>query len=74
MSRDEVESIVNVVKREAEAIDKNATVIPVGGYRRGKPTSGDVDIVLAPSADSNESSFFETLIQKLKSHGNINFS
>ncbi|EPQ55117.1 Nucleotidyltransferase [Gloeophyllum trabeum ATCC 11539] len=43
--RDEVEEIGRVVGRELEQVQPGCVFTIVGGYRRGKPMSNDVDIV-----------------------------
>ncbi|KAL1945254.1 hypothetical protein VTO73DRAFT_2105 [Trametes versicolor] len=43
--RDEVEEIGRVVMRELDALEPGCVSTIVGGYRRGKPESNDVDIV-----------------------------
>ena len=48
ISRAEVESIAATIKAHAEKItDSGIEAIIVGGYRRGKPESGDVDVILS---------------------------
>lgn len=46
--RDEVEQIASVVRTHAIALrDERITVTIVGGYRRGKQASGDVDMIVS---------------------------
>ncbi|RXW14888.1 hypothetical protein EST38_g10962 [Candolleomyces aberdarensis] len=47
--RDEVEEIRDVVMRELEDLQPDCVSTIVGGYRRGKPKSNDVDIVISHS-------------------------
>ncbi|KAJ2917762.1 hypothetical protein MD484_g2678, partial [Candolleomyces efflorescens] len=47
--RDEVEEIRDVVMRELEDLQADCVSTIVGGYRRGKPMSNDVDIVISHS-------------------------
>jgi len=50
--RKEVEQITRTVMRELEAIQPGCIHTIVGGYRRGKPESNDIDIVVTyPNAD-----------------------
>ncbi|KAI8090613.1 hypothetical protein BDF21DRAFT_411667 [Thamnidium elegans] len=49
MSREDVEEIIEIVKKELQDIDDNSFVIPVGGYRRGKEKNGDVDLLVSSS-------------------------
>lgn len=44
--RDEVEEMNSVVMHELDALLSGCTSTIVGGYRRGKPQSNDVDIVI----------------------------
>ncbi|KAH7911389.1 hypothetical protein BJ138DRAFT_1085723 [Hygrophoropsis aurantiaca] len=43
--RDEVEEIQRVIMQHLDVVQKGCRSIIVGGYRRGKPQSNDVDIV-----------------------------
>lgn len=56
ISREEAEGIARVIKMHANkvrpAADGNIECILVGGYRRGKEVSGDVDIILSHPDDS----------------------
>ncbi|RFU80876.1 dna polymerase beta [Trichoderma arundinaceum] len=45
--RAETEAIANVVLTHARRIDPGFQMVIVGSYRRGKPVSGDVDVVLS---------------------------
>ena len=45
--RREVEYIAEIILSHARAIDPGFEMAVVGGYRRGKPASGDVDVVLS---------------------------
>ncbi|KAI1336151.1 Nucleotidyltransferase [Xylariaceae sp. FL0016] len=45
--RKEVESIANIVLDHANKRKKGFQMVIVGGYRRGKETSGDVDVLLS---------------------------
>ncbi|KIM63986.1 hypothetical protein SCLCIDRAFT_116236 [Scleroderma citrinum Foug A] len=44
--REEVEEIHSTVMRELAVIEEGCESLVVGGYRRGKPNSNDVDIVI----------------------------
>ncbi|KAL7794993.1 hypothetical protein V8C37DRAFT_375177 [Trichoderma ceciliae] len=45
--RAETEAIADVILAHAHRIDPGFQVVIVGSYRRGKPASGDVDVVLS---------------------------
>ncbi|GAA5801239.1 hypothetical protein HPULCUR_006683 [Helicostylum pulchrum] len=49
MNREDVEEIIEIVKKELQDINHNGFVIPVGGYRRGKEKNGDVDLLVSSS-------------------------
>lgn len=51
--RSEVESIVAVVSKVALSIRPTLEIIPCGSYRRGKPDSGDVDILITDRANDD---------------------
>lgn len=50
--RREVERIGEIVKVAVNALYPGAVCMICGSYRRGKPTSGDVDVIIAPPVDS----------------------
>lgn len=45
--RKEIKEYLDKVAKSVKKIDKNALVIGAGSYLRGRPTSGDIDIILA---------------------------
>ncbi len=45
--RKEIQQIEKLLKRECNNIDSKLEVIIAGSYRRGKPDSGDVDVLIA---------------------------
>ncbi|KAH7883222.1 hypothetical protein F5I97DRAFT_1903328 [Phlebopus sp. FC_14] len=49
ISREEVEEINRIVMRELAELQKGCKSVIVGGYRRGKQESNDVDIVISHS-------------------------
>ncbi|XP_063244396.1 DNA polymerase beta-like isoform X2 [Bacillus rossius redtenbacheri] len=53
--RDEIEKIEKIIKEEVKALDPDYLVTICGSYRRGKPDSGDIDVLLThPSFTSND--------------------
>lgn len=50
--RPEVEYIANTILERARDIDPGFEMTIVGGYRRGKPASGDVDVILTHRDES----------------------
>ena len=47
MPREEAGSIEEVVKKTALNINPGLQAFACGSYRRGKPTCGDVDVILS---------------------------
>jgi DNA polymerase IV len=59
--RDEVEKIGETILQHANKIRQGYQMIIVGGYRRGKPSSGDVDVVLSHPDEEATDRFVEEL-------------
>ncbi|KAI1280128.1 hypothetical protein F5Y07DRAFT_355996 [Xylaria sp. FL0933] len=55
--RSEVEDIASIILKYANRITKGFQMVIVGGYRRGKASSGDVDVILS-HPDSSATEFF----------------
>lgn len=64
--RDEVESIAATVLNHARQIDAGYEMVIVGGYRRGKKQSGDVDILLSHRDESMTANLVEKLVMRLE--------
>ncbi|KFA46617.1 hypothetical protein S40293_08529 [Stachybotrys chartarum IBT 40293] len=64
--RREVEEIGDVVLRCARQMDPGYQMIIVGGYRRGKEASGDVDVVLSHPDEGKTLHFIEKLVTALE--------
>lgn len=64
--RAEVEAIGKLVTEAARKVDKGIISTNVGGYRRGKPDSGDVDVLLAHPVEGGERGLLRAIVQKLK--------
>ncbi|KAE9367852.1 Nucleotidyltransferase [Stipitochalara longipes BDJ] len=69
--RDEVERISNVVLDHANHIRDGFQMVICGGYRRGKPDSGDVDVVLSHPNENATHRFLVELLESLEDHGYI---
>jgi DNA polymerase IV len=70
ISRAEVESIGSVIEQHAKALtDSRMTSTIVGGYRRGKSESGDVDIILSHPDEANTHFFISRLVTALEDSG-----
>ena len=67
--RSEVESIGAVILAHARQFNGGFQMMIVGGHRRGKPESGDVDVLLSHPSEAETSDFIEKLVLSLeKSH------
>lgn len=65
--RDEVERIADVVRRHAVALrDDRVTVTVVGGYRRGKEMSGDVDMIVSHPDLNATAGLVKEVVQSLE--------
>lgn len=65
--RDEVERIAGVVREHAvRTRDDRVTVTIVGGYRRGKAASGDVDLIVSHPELSATAGLVEDIVQSLE--------
>ena len=73
--RSEVEFIASVVTYHAkQVVDEGIECIIVGGYRRGKPESGDVDIMLTHRSEAATHNLIRPLINSLETSGWITHS
>ena len=57
----QVEDIYSVVSTAVKEIDPGASCIVCGSYRRGKPDSGDIDILIYPD-DGREKVFMLSML------------
>ncbi|KAH6669102.1 hypothetical protein F5X68DRAFT_176072 [Plectosphaerella plurivora] len=69
--RAEVEQIGNTILRHAQNIDPGFQLTIVGGYRRGKEQSGDVDVVISHRDESATLNFVNMLVVSLEKSGYI---
>ncbi|KAK0735607.1 hypothetical protein B0T21DRAFT_290351 [Apiosordaria backusii] len=67
----EVEEIGEVILSEADRIEKGFEMVIVGGYRRGKKESGDVDVVLSHPEEKVTRGFVEKIVIGLERRGYI---
>ncbi|KAL8678505.1 MAG: hypothetical protein Q9224_000254 [Gallowayella concinna] len=68
--RVEVEAIADIVKRHAQkVVDERVQCIIVGGYRRGKPESGDVDLILSHPEQSATAGLVDKVVSSLEKEG-----
>lgn len=65
--RDEVESIAAIIKDHAARVrDEKVEVIVVGGYRRGKKESGDVDVIVSHPDLASTSNLAHDIVNSLE--------
>lgn len=69
--RSEVEDIGRVILMHANKLHPGYKMCIVGGYRRGKPESGDVDVILSHPNEAFTSGFVEHLTAALDESGYI---
>lgn len=67
----EVENIANTILRHARDMDSRFQLMIVGGYRRGKKESGDVDVVISHPDEQATSRFITRLVVSLEKTGYI---
>ncbi|KAM0479389.1 hypothetical protein ACHAPX_004600 [Trichoderma viride] len=64
--RAETEAIANVILTHARRIDTGFQMVIVGSYRRGKPESGDVDVIISHPDEAQTLKVVERLIYSLE--------
>ncbi|XP_019849408.1 PREDICTED: DNA polymerase lambda-like isoform X1 [Amphimedon queenslandica] len=69
MDRSEVEEIERKVREGCHLLDPNLEVVTCGSFRRGKPTCGDVDILVTHPDGRSHKGIFQPLIRVLKNDG-----
>ncbi|KAK1654835.1 hypothetical protein BDP81DRAFT_307945 [Colletotrichum phormii] len=69
--RTEVESIADTILAHARRIHPDFQLVIVGGYRRGKQGSGDVDVVMSHPDESVTLNFVDKLVMSLEKTGHI---
>lgn len=66
IDRTEVARIANVIMDHAHRLDSGYEMVIVGGYRRGREESGDVDIILTHRDESKTLKLVEMLVLSLE--------
>ncbi|OBZ65065.1 DNA-directed DNA/RNA polymerase mu [Grifola frondosa] len=69
--RDEVEEMGRVVMRELDQLEHGCVSTIVGGYRRGKPESSDVDMVFTHPDASKIKGLCKRVVQRLHEGGMV---
>ena len=68
--RSEVEAITATITHHAKLVtDSNVEAIIVGGYRRGKPESGDVDVILSHRNEAQTHNLVDRVVRSLEKEG-----
>ncbi|OZJ06485.1 hypothetical protein BZG36_00498 [Bifiguratus adelaidae] len=71
MSRADVEEILNIVTMEVKAIDPRCELTPVGGYRRGKTSNGDLDVVISHPDEESAKELLRKIVHRLEKKGHL---
>lgn len=66
IGRSEVRKIADVILNHAHRLDSNYDMVIVGGYRRGREESGDVDVILTHREESKTLNLIENLALSLE--------
>ena len=61
------------VRKAAESLLPGVIAQACGSYRRGKPTCGDVDVLVTHPDGKSHRGIFSKLLSKLKEQGKIAF-
>ena len=69
MPREEAGQIEKVVKNAALEINSGLEAFACGSYRRGKPTCGDVDVIVSHPDGKSHEGVMTKLLESLKSSG-----
>ncbi|TDZ29575.1 DNA polymerase lambda [Colletotrichum spinosum] len=66
IQRDEVEAIAEDILKHARNFSPDFQMVIVGGYRRGKQDSGDVDVIISHPDESATLNFVDKLVLSLE--------
>ncbi|KAK7967353.1 uncharacterized protein PG986_001630 [Apiospora aurea] len=69
--RAEVKSIADIILEHANRLHKGYEMVIVGGYRRGKSQSGDVDVVISHRDPAVTLAFIDKIVDALAQSGHI---
>ena len=67
----EVESIASMILKSTRELDSEYQMIIVGGYRRGKKQSGDVDVILSHPSEEKTLNLVKKVALRLERSGHI---
>ncbi|KAG2182188.1 hypothetical protein INT43_007115, partial [Umbelopsis isabellina] len=71
LTREDCKEILDIVEREAKEILPGSAIYPVGGYRRGKDSNGDVDLILSHPDELQNQGFLRKLVDHLTEKGYV---
>ncbi|CAO3685621.1 unnamed protein product [Umbelopsis vinacea] len=71
LSRKDCKEILDIVERVAKEVRPGCEIYPVGGYRRGKDSNGDVDVVISHPDELTNQNFLKDLIERLIQKGYV---
>ncbi|SAM01458.1 hypothetical protein [Absidia glauca] len=71
LERGDVEELIGIIEKNVKQLNEQLLVTPVGGYRRGKQKSGDLDIIVSSVQAMDMSDILPTLLDRLASQGYI---
>ncbi|XP_047007136.2 DNA polymerase lambda isoform X2 [Ictalurus punctatus] len=69
MPRSEAAAIEKTVREAAHSVNPELLVVACGSYRRGKPTCGDVDVLITHPDGQSHKGVFSKVLQKLHQSG-----
>ncbi|XP_068607306.1 DNA polymerase lambda [Brachionichthys hirsutus] len=69
MPREEAAAIETVVRDAVKAIDPHLLAMACGSFRRGKPTCGDVDVLISHPDRKSHKGVFSKVLQSLRDSG-----
>lgn len=77
MPRSEIEDIEIIIQKEIKSLDSKYEITICGSYRRGKPQSGDIDVLVthpdytSKNLKKNHHSILKCIVSKLEKSGLI---
>ncbi|XP_065199405.1 DNA-directed DNA/RNA polymerase mu-like [Sycon ciliatum] len=69
VAQEEAEALRSLIEEEVQSLSTGMTATLAGGFRRGKPSGHDIDVLLHHANDDYETDFLQTLTEKLQRKG-----
>jgi DNA polymerase/3'-5' exonuclease PolX len=69
MSRQDIQEILDILDKTIKTLYPDCIITPVGGYRRGKEFSGDLDVIVSHPQEIVANSLLKDIIEKLINTG-----